>query len=98
MRIRFLCFILVVTAVGCGGTAVSDDGLQGSDLGDSQTPPRGRALIEPWIAQGFYMSWKCEPEPHPARPFVEHTGVTGFAPTIWLAGRGPENSQLVPPA
>ena len=88
MRIWFLCSILLVTTVGCGGTAASDDGSQGSDLGDSQTPPRGRALIEPWIAQRFYTSWKCEPEPHAASPFGAH-GRNRVCSNDLASGAGP---------
>jgi hypothetical protein len=30
------------------------------DPGTPDRPPRGQALLEPWLAQGFYKAWKCE--------------------------------------
>jgi hypothetical protein len=57
-----------------GAGSATSDGVNSAtiDVGDAQTPPRGRALIEPWLAQGFYKSWRCEPASHPARPFGAH--------------------------
>jgi hypothetical protein len=75
LRHRLFCFIIGLGAVGCGGSgsAISDDrNSPGSDVGDPQTPPRGQAVIEPWLAQGFYLSWKCEPASHPSGPFGAH--------------------------
>ena len=97
MRIWFLCSILLVTTVGCGGTAASDDGSQGSDLGDSQTPPRGRRSSSRGSRRDFTRAGSVSQSRMQQVP-LEHTGVTGFVPTIWLAGRAPENSRLVPPA
>ena len=74
MRHWVFYMVFGVSAVGCGGAASpnSEDVPPGTEVGDAQTPPRGRAVIEPWIAQGFYKSWKCEPAPHPPRPFGAH--------------------------
>ncbi len=91
MRRWLFCFILGLGGVGCGGSgsATSDDtNSSGSDVGDAQTPPRGRAVIEPWIAQGFYKSWKCEPESHPSRPFGAH-GQNRVCSNDLLSAAGP---------
>jgi hypothetical protein len=69
---RWLSYVLVLGAAGCGSASSEDVNSFGSDVSDAQTPPRGRAVIEPWIAQGFYKSWRCESAPHPARPFGAH--------------------------
>lgn len=37
-----------------------------------QLPPQGRAALVPWLAQGHYLGWACEGEPHPARPPGAH--------------------------
>jgi len=65
---RWLFCILGLTALTCGGSGTEPV----DDLNSLQTPPRGAAAIEPWIAQAFYRSWKCEPAPHPASPFGAH--------------------------
>jgi hypothetical protein len=45
---------LAFLMAGCGGS------------GD-QTPPQGRAELEPWLAAGSYKSWAAEPAVHAAR-------------------------------
>ena len=67
---KTMMFALMLLAAACGGGSAPSGDLNSS--GDEQTPPRGQALVEPWIAQGFYLAWRCEPAPHPARPFGAH--------------------------
>jgi len=38
----------------------------------AQTPPQGRAALEPWLAEGHYRAWKCEPGISPPRPNGAH--------------------------
>jgi hypothetical protein len=42
------------------------------DPGTPQRPPRGQALLEPWLAQGFYKAWKCETMIFPPRLTGNH--------------------------
>src|SRR5215831_14008806 len=74
MRRWLFYAILGMATVACGGAGSTSDNANSpvGDLGDSQTPPRGGPLIEPWIAQGFYRSWKCEPASHPSRALGAH--------------------------
>jgi len=67
MRHTVVLAILAGFVWSCGGSSGDL-----SDPGDPQTPPKGRANLEPWIAQGFYKGWRCEPAAHPARPFGAH--------------------------
>jgi hypothetical protein len=39
---------------------------------DDQSPPTSHAAIGPWLAEGAYLTWACEPVPHPARPPGAH--------------------------
>lgn len=34
---------------------------------DDQTPPRGAAAVEAWLAKGAYKDWQCEAEVHESR-------------------------------
>ncbi len=68
MRCRFLFCLLGLTGLTCGGSGPEPT----DDSNSTQIPPRGQAAIEPWIAQGFYRAWRCEPASHPARPFGAH--------------------------
>jgi len=63
---------LGLSVLACGGADSDDANSSGSNMGDVQTPPRGGAVIEQWIAQGSYKSWQCEPAPHPSGPFGAH--------------------------
>lgn len=38
----------------------------------AELPPLGRDPLVAWLADGHYLSWACEPEPHPARPPGAH--------------------------
>lgn len=40
--------------------------------GNAQTPPRGAADIDAWLAAGSYTSWRCEAEVHAARSPSPH--------------------------
>lgn len=66
MRATVLPFLLLVA---CG-----DDGPAslGDVLDDPELPPRGSADVLAWIEAGHYLTWSCEPEPHPARPGSGH--------------------------
>jgi hypothetical protein len=75
--------LAVLQAFACGKGSSA-----GGDTGDPQTPPIGRANIEPWLSQGFYKNWKCEPEPHPARPFGPH-GQNRVCSNDLLSAAGP---------
>jgi hypothetical protein len=54
---------------GAGGMATSSSSgsTSGSGTGGaaSQTPPQGATNLQPWLAQGFYKNWHCQPMPHP---------------------------------
>jgi hypothetical protein len=39
---------------------------------DDQNPPITHAELTTWIADGAYLTWACEPDPHPARPPGAH--------------------------
>ena len=54
-------------------SAACDDGSGDGDAGDeAQLPPQGRAAVEAWIADGHYLDWACEPEPHAGRSPSPH--------------------------
>ena len=81
-----LCLGISMLELGCSGA--SDSASTAADLGDEQTPPRGQSRIEPWIAQGFYRNWKCEPASHPARPPGAH-GPNRVCSNDLLSAAGP---------
>jgi len=63
----------MVTTSACGGgghvapavDAAVDAPPATDDLNDPDVPPRGEALLIPWLAAGHYKAWACEPAPHP---------------------------------
>jgi hypothetical protein len=69
-------FVAAVTAASCGGGGAlpadapvvidaSPDAPPVTDNpNDPELPPRGEALLMPWIAAGYYKAWACEPSPH----------------------------------
>ena len=61
--------ILLALGVGC-----ADDGdpSYGDELGNPELPPRGSEDVLGWLEAGHYQAWRCEPEPHPARPPSAH--------------------------
>jgi len=72
LRALWLGAALCSVACGSGSSNPNQTADSQNETGDPQTPPMGRASIERWLAQGFYQSWRCEPQPHPARPFGAH--------------------------
>jgi hypothetical protein len=44
----------------------------GDPLDDPQLPPRGSTDIISWLEAASYQTWRCEPEPHDARPGSPH--------------------------
>lgn len=38
----------------------------------AQVPPTGRVALAAWLAEGHYLAWACEAQPHPARPPGAH--------------------------
>jgi hypothetical protein len=48
------------------------DPVDGPPIVDDQSPPTSHAALGPWLAEGAYQTWACEPEPHPARPPGAH--------------------------
>src|SRR4051794_34909359 len=74
--IRGWVTLALMTLLGC-----SDDGLTGSAMerdaasaeeGDEQTPPMGAELVEAWLEQGAYKTWRCEPAVHASRSPSPH--------------------------
>lgn len=74
---RILPFWLLLSAC--------DAGDEGED--EMQLPPRGAETVEAWIADGFYLDWACEPEPHAARSPSPH-GVNRICSNAALAAHG----------
>lgn len=64
-----LCMIGIAGCIDDGAAAFGDD------LSDPQVPARGADDLPRWLAAGYYLSWHCEPAPHPARAPSPH-GVT----------------------
>ncbi len=63
--------IWLTAACASPGTAMPEDT---EDIEDDigELPPQGRDALVAWIADGHYLSWACEPDPHPARPPGAH--------------------------
>jgi hypothetical protein len=58
---------------GSGGEAPTTSAAASSGAGgDAQTPPRGEAEVEAWLAAGSYTSWRCESDVHAARSPSPH--------------------------
>jgi hypothetical protein len=60
-------FALLVAACGDGEASYGDP------LDDPQLPPRGHADVLAWLEAKHYDSWRCEAEPHAARPGSGHS-------------------------
>lgn len=59
-------------SAGAGGTSqAAGSGAAGAASSD-QLPPKGKAALEAWLATEAYLSWHCEPEPHPAKQPSAH--------------------------
>ncbi|HEY0708415.1 MAG TPA: hypothetical protein VGG33_16530 [Polyangia bacterium] len=68
-------------ATGCAGDATTLDSGGAADAGadagsggeaggggnDPQLPPLGQAALEPWLAAGHYLAWRCEDRIFPMR-------------------------------
>jgi len=71
-------FLLLVAACGTDAAPVSPDGPSAPEpeaapiTVDDQSPPTTHAALVPWLADGAYQTWACEPEAHPARPPGAH--------------------------
>jgi hypothetical protein len=68
--------VICVAAASCGGGNAAPDAPRADaesldappavdDPTSPDVPPRGQALLTPWLAAGYYKSWPCEPMPHP---------------------------------
>ena len=68
--------ICVGCHAGAGSDAAHTPSAHGRDLVYTpvapQQPPSGQAAIEPWLAQGYYKTWSCEPAIHAARSPSPH--------------------------
>jgi hypothetical protein len=60
-----LVFVLACSDPGSGA-------VEGAEMGDADTPPTGADAVDAWLAEGHYLDWACEPEPHAARPPGAH--------------------------
>ncbi|MBA3452201.1 MAG: hypothetical protein H0T42_03770 [Deltaproteobacteria bacterium] len=75
---RLLCgMVAIFVSVACAspGTDEPDgpDAPPDPDGGDvTQVPPQGRTAVGAWLADGHYLAWACEPQPHAARPPGAH--------------------------
>jgi hypothetical protein len=70
---RFVLLVTVFLLAACGsGDSPCASGF--SCAGDAQTPATGKLSdIDAWIARGDYKQWKCEADPHDARPKSPHS-------------------------
>lgn len=55
-----------------GGGAGAQDGSAGAPSDPGQTPPQGRAGLDPWLDAGHYKAWRCEQAIMDARPKGAH--------------------------
>jgi hypothetical protein len=78
-----LLAISLTAACASPGTSVPEPDDTEHDLGE--IPPQGRAALVAWLADGHYLSWNCEPDPHPARPPGAH-GSNRICSNAALAG------------
>ncbi len=65
---------VLLCTLGCVSSGTPQDStIVGDGTGDvAELPPRGDAALMGWLAEGYYLSWACEPEAHPARPPGAH--------------------------
>lgn len=66
--------MVVITLTACATDPDPGPPSEDPDPGvvDEQTPPTTHAELVPWLAEGHYLAWQCEPESHPARPPGAH--------------------------
>lgn len=61
------------TAIVAGCAEHRDGGPSfGDSLTDPQVPARGSADLPQWLAAGYYLGWRCEPEHRSGRPPSPH--------------------------
>jgi hypothetical protein len=76
VNVRWAFWVAIVNAASCGGgtpARVIDAALDAppdspppvDDPTNPDVPPRGDALLTPWLAAGYYKDWTCEPAVHP---------------------------------
>jgi hypothetical protein len=70
--------VLIAVLGGCA-TADADE--------TDQLPPRGGEAVEAWLAEGAYLDWTCEPDPHPARAPSPH-GINRICSNDALSAHG----------
>ena len=67
--------LVLLTLVACGSAQETGPGT-GPDVpaagsldgaGTPQRPPRGQRALEPWLAAGHHLQWKCEQDIFPSR-------------------------------
>lgn len=83
---KALGLIILLVAVGCD----ADDGDEmdsGDAQGSDQLPPRGADAVEAWLADGAYLAWTCEPQPHAARSPSPH-GINRICSNDLLSAHG----------
>lgn len=62
---KLASFVALSTiAIGCGADAPGQT--------EDQTPPAGRAAVEPWLADASYKTWAAEPAIHASRSPSPH--------------------------
>jgi hypothetical protein len=84
-------YVLALFLVACDQShaiVVGDADPRAPDAGPiEQNPPTSPEELLAWLGQGYYRSWHCEPEPHPARPPGPH-GTNRICSNDRLAGAG----------
>jgi hypothetical protein len=65
-------WLLLLLASGCGAGGSHADAAADADPGSPQRPPRGRAALEPWLAEEHFRAWRCEPDVSPPRLSGNH--------------------------
>jgi hypothetical protein len=63
--------VLLITA-GCAAPGTGTDLAPTDGAERADRPPQGRDALAAWLAEGHYLGWACEDEPHPARPPGAH--------------------------
>jgi hypothetical protein len=77
MRLGLLLFVVGCAADSAPPSSNPDpdpapDPMTDPAIVDDQSPPTSHAALVPWLAEGAYQTWSCEPEAHPARPPGAH--------------------------
>jgi hypothetical protein len=64
--------LLIVTSCHGGGAPPAPPPSTADPPSDPQRPPRGRAALEAWLAEGHFQAWSCEPSISPPRLTGSH--------------------------